>query len=87
VHLYLASLRVVAYRGWRASADKGSYMQETELQRPISVTVRTARQITGLGRSTIYKLIASGKLESITIGRRRLIHYRSLKELIAPRAA
>jgi hypothetical protein len=54
--------------------------------RPLSVTVAMARQISSLGNTTIWALIKSGKLESISVGRRRLIIYRSLERLLLPKA-
>jgi excisionase family DNA binding protein len=51
---------------------------------PITVTVAEARAITGLGNTKIYELIAEGKLKSVAIGRRRLLLYESIKELLAP---
>lgn len=40
---------------------------------PLFHQVPDACRRLGVGRSTIYELIASGKLKSVTIGRRRLI--------------
>jgi excisionase family DNA binding protein len=51
---------------------------------PITVTIRTAREISGLGNTTIWALIKAGKLESVLVGRRRLITYRSLERLLSP---
>jgi hypothetical protein len=51
---------------------------------PITVTIRTARDISGLGNTTIWALIKAGKLESLLVGRRRLITYRSLERLLSP---
>ncbi len=59
-------------------------MSNAPTPRPISVTVQTARKLTGLGNTTIYQLIKQGKLKSVVIGRRRLILYDSLESLIAP---
>jgi excisionase family DNA binding protein len=39
------------------------------------------QQITGLGRTTIYKLIGDGTLESITVGKRRLVRLSSARSL------
>jgi excisionase family DNA binding protein len=50
----------------------------------LTVTVATARKLSGLGNTTIWALIKSGKLESICVGRRRLIVYRSLENLLSP---
>jgi excisionase family DNA binding protein len=62
-------------------------MIEGPIQKPISVTVQTARKLTGLGNTTIYELIKQKKLKTVAIGRRRLILYRSLEELIGPGAS
>jgi hypothetical protein len=51
---------------------------------PLTVTIATARQITGLGNTTIWKLIGEKKLQTVCIGRRRLVVYESLRSLVAP---
>jgi excisionase family DNA binding protein len=53
---------------------------------PLTITIATARQITGLGNTTLWKLIAEKKLQTVRIGRRRLVVYDSLRALLAPRA-
>lgn len=56
----------------------------------LSVRIGDAIRITGIGRTKLFALIADGTLETTTIGRRRLILYRSLQQLIegkAPKAA
>jgi hypothetical protein len=64
--------------------------------RPISVTVATAHQMTGLGQSTLWKLISDGTLEVVRFGGRGqdgqrgrgsgrvLILFDSLEALIKP---
>ena len=42
-------------------------------------------QLTGLGLTTVKKLIADGKLASITVGRRRLVPAEALEAFIAER--
>jgi excisionase family DNA binding protein len=49
---------------------------------PLSLTVGEASRISGLGRSSLYRLIRSGKLRSVLIGDRRLISYASLQQLL-----
>lgn len=49
---------------------------------PISVTVKTACRITGLGPTTIYELIAADAVRSTKVKGRRLLDYASLKKLI-----
>ena len=49
---------------------------------PVTVTVREAQRLSGLGNTSIYQAIKDGRLKSTTVGRRRLIDYRSLLVLI-----
>lgn len=51
----------------------------------LTCSVAEACDATGLGRTTIYALIAEGCLESTTVGRRRLIYVASLQRLVRPR--
>ena len=57
---------------------------ELHREKPLTVTVARARKISGLGNTTIWALIKSGKLESVRVHRRRLIVYRSLEKLLSP---
>jgi len=52
--------------------------------RPITVTIAHAREITGLGNTTLWKLIGEKKLQTVRVGRRRLVLYDSLRALLAP---
>ena len=56
--------------------------EHTPAQPPVLVTVRAARSLTGLGNTKIYELIGAKKLKSITVGRRRLIVFASIEDLI-----
>jgi len=49
---------------------------------PISVRISTAVRLTGIPRSTLYELIASGQIETVKIGRSTFIPYRCLKRLL-----
>jgi excisionase family DNA binding protein len=51
---------------------------------PQAVTVDDACRISGLGRTSIYDLIAQGKLKSVAIGRRRLVLCESIRDLLTP---
>lgn len=46
---------------------------------PILVSVPDAARLLGLGRSSIYSLLAAGRLDSVVLGRRRLIRYESVR--------
>jgi excisionase family DNA binding protein len=55
--------------------------------KPVSTTIDDTCHITGLGRTKIYELIGEGKLKTVAIGRRRLVLYSSIEELIHGAAA
>jgi hypothetical protein len=52
--------------------------------KPLTVTIATAKKISGLGNTTIWGLIKQGKLEVVRIGRRTLVTFRSLEALLKP---
>ena len=59
---------------------------ETHGTKPLPVTVATARKLSGLGNTTIWAQIKDQTLETVHVGRRTLITYRSLEALLAPRS-
>jgi hypothetical protein len=50
--------------------------------RPIAVKVATAAAMIDMSPSSIWKLIADGKLESVNVGKSRLVLMRSLDALL-----
>ena len=60
--------------GKKAGADTGAP--------PLTLTIRRAQELSGLSRSTINRLMWSGKLRSSTVGSRRLIEYASFVEVL-----
>lgn len=50
---------------------------------PLNYTVEGGAQALRIGRSKMFELIASGEIESITIGRRRLIPADALHTFLA----
>ncbi len=50
--------------------------------RPITCSVKAAVSATGLGKDTLYKMMDDGRLESATVGGRRLIFVSSLEGLL-----
>lgn len=48
----------------------------------LTATIKEACEITGLGKTTLYNLIATKRVESTTVGRRRLIRMDSLERLL-----
>lgn len=57
------------------------FCRQSEIN-PITVRLPDAIRMTGLGRSKIYELIASGDIETIKIGRCTLFPVESLHKLI-----
>jgi excisionase family DNA binding protein len=52
---------------------------------PLTVSVARAAELVGLGKSTVWKLIADGELETVKIGNKRLVLFASLADLIERR--
>lgn len=50
---------------------------------PVTVTVADACKAIGVGRTVVYELLAAGRLESIHLGRRRLIKTDSIRRLVS----
>lgn len=59
-------------------------MPDIPFSERITCSIPDASQASGLGRSKLYEAIADGSLETVTIGSRRLIVIRSLKEFLDP---
>jgi hypothetical protein len=52
--------------------------------KPLTVTVATARKISGLGNTKLWELIRERKLQTVHVGRRTLITFESLQALLTP---
>ena len=57
-------------------------MAEAPALKPLTVSVKTARQLLDIGNSKMWSLIAEGRVETISIGRKRLVLYHSLEALV-----
>lgn len=49
---------------------------------PLLVDVGEAARLLGLGRTKVFELLASGDLESVVVGRRRLVPTAALVEFV-----
>jgi excisionase family DNA binding protein len=52
---------------------------------PIAVGIKAAAQMVGFSPNTIRRQIASGRLQTAQIGRRRLVPVEALRELLKER--
>jgi hypothetical protein len=50
--------------------------------RPLTVSVKRARELLDVGHTTIWGLIRDQKLETVSIGRKRLVIFSSLEGLV-----
>jgi DNA binding domain, excisionase family len=48
----------------------------------ITCSIKEATELTGLGKTTLYSLLADHKITGIRIGTKRLIHVESLRRLL-----
>lgn len=60
----------------------GHTLNEANLPEPISMRVTDACRFTGISRSTLYLLIASGEVEIIKLGASTLVVTESLRRFI-----
>jgi hypothetical protein len=51
---------------------------------PLAVTFATGQRISGLGLTTLWRLARERQIETVRVGRRTLITYRSLARLLLP---
>ena len=55
------------------------------VQEPLAVRIKEACRLTGIGRSKLYELIASGDIEIVKVGAITLVPITSLKALLQTR--
>jgi hypothetical protein len=67
-----------------SSSSTGLSHHELHGNKPLTVTVATAKKLSGLGHTTLWKLIKDKKLETVHIGRRTLITFSSFEALLKP---
>lgn len=58
-------------------------MSEADPFKPITVRIRDACRMTGIGRSKLYEFIESGDLEVVKVGRMTLIYVSALEAFVA----
>lgn len=53
---------------------------------PVTTTIEGTKRATGLGVTSIYKLIGEGRLETVKVGRRTLVKTKSIRALLGEAA-
>jgi excisionase family DNA binding protein len=53
--------------------------------KPLAVSVKTACRLLGIGNTKMWELIRNGRVQTAPLGRKRLVIYRSLERLLAPK--
>jgi excisionase family DNA binding protein len=66
----------------RQATDARNHPQHDERAAPLLLTVEQAAQRLNVGRSTLYLLLQSGRLESVTVGRLRRVPTSALASFI-----
>jgi hypothetical protein len=51
--------------------------------KPLAVSVKLACKLIGVGNTKMWELIKAGRVNTVSIGRRRLVLYASLESLLA----
>jgi excisionase family DNA binding protein len=59
--------------------------EDAVFRRPLSVRVREACRLTGIGRSKLYELIAAGEIEVVKVGTITLIPMAGLQSFLRQR--
>ena len=67
----------------QAAGHRPPQGNEEVIMTKITATVKEACQMSGLGKTKLYELMSQGKLETTTVGRRRLVKVESLRALVA----
>ena len=62
---------------------KQLYTRLEKIMEPIVISIKDAAKALSLGRTSIYGLINSGRLDTIKLGRRTLIKTDSLRRIIS----
>lgn len=61
--------------------------EDAVFTRPLTVRIREACRLTGIGRSKLYELIAAGEIEAIKVGAITLVPVSSLTSFLRRKAA
>jgi excisionase family DNA binding protein len=57
-------------------------MMAESIPRPLTYSIKDAIQVSSIGRTTLYSLISSGEIETVKVGKRRLVKAASLAKFI-----
>jgi excisionase family DNA binding protein len=69
-------------RGISRASWSGPMSKNAENHWRLVLSIREAAHACGLSRTTIYRLIAQGKLKTVKVGARRLVRPEAIEELL-----
>jgi excisionase family DNA binding protein len=69
-------------REFAALVDLVTELAERPAPAPLAVSVEEAARLIGVGRSTMFTLVQSGRVRSVRVGARRLVPTRALEEFL-----
>jgi excisionase family DNA binding protein len=61
-----------------------NFCATSEGVKPLAVTVKCACKMIGVGNTKMWALIKEGRVQTTSVGRRRLVIYSSLEDLVTP---
>ncbi len=82
--------KVAPGSSFRGQVEEATARAKAELAQgvagePITVRIRRAVELTGIGRSKLYELVAAGEIDVVKVGSSTLVIFASLKAFIERR--
>jgi len=85
VALTPALLRICISAQGKSEVRKMNLEGRVQAVEPLALRIPQAAQMLGIGKSTLYEIIAAGEIETIKIGRSTLVPTDSLRSFLARR--
>jgi hypothetical protein len=70
---------------WRTRPKLAAPDYGASALKPLTISIKECVRLSGLGRSTVWKHIKTGTLQSVSVGRKRLVVFGSLEAMLLGR--